>query len=131
MMNTSKTTQDVLQQEIFRERLAVLVRTGENLADAWGKLEKIGKEIEAKTTSWRRGDRHGGSTTADEGDKDCRGPISTLNEKIRAYNKQRERVRTCYYYLIVTREALGLIHHQRLEEIYRLPPKKHFLQEEE
>ncbi len=130
-MNTSKTTQDVLQQEIFRERLAVLVRTGENLADAWGKLEKIEREIEAKSTSWQRGDRRGGSAAADEGDKDRRMLISTLNEKIRAYNNQRECVRTCYYYLIVTREALGLIHHQRLEEMYRIPPKKHFLQEKE
>jgi hypothetical protein len=29
----------------------------------------------------------------------------------------------------VTREALGIIHHERLEEIYRIPPKKRCLPE--
>lgn len=128
LINTKKTTQDVLQQEIFRERMTVLVRAGENLADAWDKLEKIGREIEVNMTSRSREDRGGGSAASDEAYKDRQRLMCTLNEKIRAYNDQRERVRTCYYYLIVTREALGLIHHQRLEEIYRMPPKKRFLQ---
>ena len=52
-----------------------------------------------------------------------------LNGKIGLYNRQREQVRTRYYYLIVTREALGIIHHQRLEEIYRIPPPKRLLPE--
>ncbi len=108
--------------------MTVLVRAGENLADAWDKLEKIGREIEVNMTSRSREDRGGGSAASDEAYKDRQRLMCTLNEKIRAYNDQRERVRTCYYYLIVTREALGLIHHQRLEEIYRMPPKKRFLQ---
>jgi hypothetical protein len=129
LINTKKTTQDVLQEEIFRERLAVLVRAGENLADALDKLEKIESEIEAGMASWRRGSGDGGSTAPDESDEDRRRLLCRLNGKIRVYNNQREHVRTCYYYLIVTREALGLIHHQRLEESYRIPPKKRFLPE--
>jgi hypothetical protein len=127
LINTKKTTQDVIQEEIFRERLAVLVRAGENLADALDKLEKIGSEIEAGMASWRRGDGGGRSAAPDEGDDDRRRLLCGLNEKIRAYNNQREHVRTRYYYLIVTREAMGLIHHERLEEIYRIPPKKRYV----
>ena len=120
MINTGKSTQDVLQQEILRERVAVLARTGENLADAWRKLEGMEREIEAMAAS-----RRGRGVSA----RSASAFPSMLNEKIMAYNNQRERVQRCYYYLIVTREALGLRHHQRLEEMYRIPPKKHMLQE--
>ncbi len=34
-----------------------------------------------------------------------------------------------YYYLILTREALGIIHHERIEEIYRISSKKRCLPE--
>lgn len=124
MIHTKKTTQDVLQQEIFRERLAVLVRAGEKLADAWDRMVKLEREIEAAM-----GFRCGGSSAETEGAAESRELRCALNEKIGEYNRQRERVRKSYYYLIVTREALGLIHHQRLEETYRLPPKKQFVQE--
>ncbi|MBM4312315.1 MAG: hypothetical protein FJ122_00185 [Deltaproteobacteria bacterium] len=120
MINTGKSTQDVLQQEILRERVAVLARTGENLAAAWRKLEGMEREIEAMAAPRRGG---GGSA------RSASVLPSMLNEKIMAYNNQRERVRKCYYYLIVTREALGLLHHQRQEEMYRIPPKKRLLQE--
>ena len=55
--------------------------------------------------------------------------LCEINGKIRAYNRQRDHVRKRYYYLIVTREALGLIHYQRLEEFYQVPPKKRCLPE--
>lgn len=55
--------------------------------------------------------------------------ICELNGKIGVYNRQIEQVRTRYYYLIVTREALGITHHQRLEEIYRIPRPMRLLPE--
>jgi hypothetical protein len=115
MINSKKTVQDILQDEMLRERAAVLARAGEHLADALEKLEKIEREI---------GEGNGGSpvTEGAEGDRGRR--VCELNGKIRAYNRQLEQVRTRYYYLIVTREALGIIHHERLEEIYRIPPPK-------
>jgi hypothetical protein len=58
MINTRKTTQDILQDEMLRERAATLARAGERLAG-----------------------------------------------------------------------ALGIIHHQRVEEFYRIPPKRHGLPE--
>ena len=128
MINTRKTTQDILQEEMLRERAAVLARAGEKLAAAMEKLVKIEAEISEASALWRRsgGEGHDGAP-ADGG---RRSPASReINAKIRAYNRQREQVKTRYYYLIVTREALGVIHHQRLAEIYRIPPKKHCLPE--
>ena len=63
------------------------------------------------------------------GTEDRRGFLQRLNAKIHAYNLQRDQVRIRFYYLIVTREAMGMIHHQRLEEMYRIPPKKRLLPE--
>ncbi len=110
MIDTKKTAQDVLQEEIFRERAAVLARAGERLEEALEKLSRIeGRIAEALTAPGCEGRR--------------------INGMIRAYNRQREAVLTRHYELIVTREALGLRHHQRLEEIYRIPPKKRCLPE--
>jgi hypothetical protein len=129
-INTKKTIQDILQDEMLRERAAVLARAGEQLADALKKLEKLDSEIAAGMAAWRSGVGNGGSIVPEYTDVDRGRLICELNGKIGLYNRQREQVRTCYYYLIVTREALGIIHHQRLEEIYRIPPSKRLLPEE-
>ena len=62
MINSKKTVQDILQDEMLRERAAVLARAGERLADALEKLEKIDREI---------GEGNGGSpvTEGAEGDR--------------------------------------------------------------
>jgi hypothetical protein len=129
MINKKKNVQDVLQDEIFRERVTVLARAGEQLADALKALENIEGEIAAGITVLTRMVGKGGSFVSQAADGDRRRLIDELNGKIARYNRQRERVRTRYYYLIVTREALGIIHHQRLEEIYRIPPPKRLLSE--
>jgi hypothetical protein len=128
MINTKKNVQDILQDEIFRERVTVLARAGEQLADALKALEKMECEIAAGTTALTRMVGKGGSFVS-QAAADRRRLIDELNGKIALYNRQREQVRTRYYYLIVTREALGIIHHQRLEEIYRIPPPKRLLSE--
>jgi hypothetical protein len=129
MINTKKNVQDVLQDEILRERVTVLARAGEQLADAFKTLEKIEGEIAAGITALLCADGKGVSFAPQAADDDRCQLINELNGKINRYNRQRERVRTRYYYLIVTREALGIIHHQRLEEIYRIPPPKRLLSE--
>ena len=129
MIHTKKTVQDILQDEMLRERAAVLARAGEQLADALKKLDKIDSEIAAGMAAWRRVAGNGGSDAPAGDDDDRRRLMGELNGKIGLYNRQREQVRTRYYYLIVTREALGIIHHQRLEEIYRIPPPKRLLPE--
>ena len=121
MIDRKKTTQDILQEEMVRERAAVLARAGERLADALEKLRQMEGEIAAAMALWGPGEGDEGGSRQRLGDE--------INGKIRAYNLQRDHVKTRYYYLIVTREALGITHHQRLEEIYRVPPKKRCLPE--
>jgi hypothetical protein len=121
MIDTRKTTQDILQEEMVRERVTVLARAGERLADALEKLRQMENDIEEAMALWRPGERDDGGSRQHL--------LGEINGKIRAYNFQRDYVKTRYYYLIVTREALGITHHQRLEEIYRVPPKKRCLPE--
>lgn len=126
MSSRKKNVQDVLQEEMFRERAAVLARAGERLSEALEKLAKIENDIAAGMARRHCGGQKDGP--AAPRDDRCRWTCD-LNGKIRVYNKQLEQVRTCYYYLIVTREALGILHHQRLEEIYRIPRPKRLLPE--
>lgn len=129
MINTKKTTQDILQEEMLRERVAVLARAGEQLTEALGELGKIEADIEARVAAWHGGEGRGETIAPQPMDTARQRLLCEINGKIEAYNRQRDHVRTRFYYLIVTREALGLIHHQRLEEIYRIPPKKRCFQE--
>jgi len=121
MLNTKKTTQDLLQEDLLRERACTLARAGERLTDALEKLRSIEKDLTESLVLWHREVENGGRNP-----QSLRGEI---NGKIRAYNRQRDHVKTRYYYLIVTREALGIIHHERLDEIYQIPPKKRCLPE--
>jgi hypothetical protein len=139
MINTKQTTQDILQEEMLRERAAVLARAGEKMTGALAKLEALEREIEELAAALEAGDEPGkaAAKAAARGPDFRRGRAgrsgerfrSELNGKIGSYNRQRDHALTCYYQLIVTREALGLIHHQRLEEFYRIPPKKRCLPE--
>jgi hypothetical protein len=121
MIDRKKTTQDILQEEMVRERATVLARAGERLTEALEKLRQMENDIAEAMARWRSGEGNEGGGRGRLHDE--------INGKIRAYNLQRDHVKTRYYYLIVTREALGITHHQRLEEIYRVPPKKRCLPE--
>ncbi|MHB8772305.1 MAG: hypothetical protein ACYC7J_15030 [Syntrophales bacterium] len=127
MINTRKSTQDVLQEELLRERAAVLARAGEKIEAAMEKLGRIEAEVSAALALWQASAAEGDATPGKSSEA-CRRLVE-LNRKIRAYNRQREQVKTRTYYLIVTREALGLVHHHRLAELYRLPPRKQCLPE--
>ncbi len=128
MINARKTTQEILQEEVLRERVSTLVRTAERLAEALERLHEMEREIAASMEGGQ-----GLGSSAGAGAKEGSGRQSflrELNRKIQAYNRQREHVRMRYHYLIVTREALGIIHHERLEEFYPIPPKRDCLPEE-
>ena len=124
MINTRKSTQDLLQEEMLRERVAVLARAGERLAEATEKLRRMEGCIAEKRAALKQGDAVKDDVRfASGGFKAGDRPLPPeINDMIRAYNLQREQVQTRYYCLIVTREALGIVHHQRLAEIYRIPP---------
>lgn len=132
MMYLKRTVQDIIQDEVLRERAAVLARAGEQLEDAFAQLRKIEARLAELTAPGLRGADEAvpiPGTAPSRGVHPSRTLVAQINQEIGAYNRQREAVRTRLYYLIVTREAMGLIHHQRLEEIYRLPARKHCLPE--
>jgi len=125
MITMKKTAQDVLQEELLKERIAVLTRASERLAQVLDSLRGIEAGIEEGLAVLR--------SPEDGPDADGPGPgqraglISEINEKIAQFNATREHAEVRMYYLIVTREALGLRRHQRIEEFYRIPPKKRLL----
>ncbi len=122
MISTKKTAQDILQEELLRERIAVLTRASDRLAEALESLKVIDAAIGEEMALLQ----------APENDPAEGGPahrrhrklVSDINEKIEQFNSAREYAEIRKYYLIVTREALGLRRHQRIEEFYRIPPKK-------
>ena len=105
------------QEEIFQERAEILYRTGSKLSEALDRLRVIEEEIEAKLDVLRESVKSGL-------EKDCSELFKETNREIRKYNKAREHARLRYYYLIVTREAMGFRRHKWVDEVYKIPPKK-------
>jgi len=114
-MKIEKSVEETLQEEFFREKAAVLCRATEKLEINLRRLTIISNHITElhfveKELNFRRNTMNAG--------------LNQLNEEIDTFNKVREEVKLCYYYLIVTREALGLRKHHWIEECYPIPPKK-------
>lgn len=107
-------------EEILKERADVLSRAGRSLSAVLDELETRGHSISSKMESFHIEVRSSGASSASR-------VMREINEEIDAYNQTREQAQLKYYYLIVTREALGLRKHQWIEEIYRIPPKKRAL----
>lgn len=108
-----KSAWEKTQEEIIKERAEVLGRAGEALAAALSEVDKIDRLIAESIRT--AGERPGRETLAD------------INGEIRRYNRAREYAELRYYYLIVTREAMGIRRHKTVEETYRIPPKRKYL----
>ncbi|MGE5790889.1 MAG: hypothetical protein ACM33C_08445 [Syntrophaceae bacterium] len=108
-----KSSWEKTQEELLKERAEVLGRAGEALATALSDLDKIGRSI---SESIRKAGEYPGSET-----------LTEINGEIRHYNRAREYAQLRYYYLIVTREAMGFRRHKAVEEAYKIPPKKKYL----
>jgi len=108
-----KSSWEKTQEELLKERAEVLGRAGEALAAALSDLERIGRSI---SESVRNAGECPGSET-----------LTEINGEIRQYNRAREYAQLRYYYLIVTREAMGFRRHKAVEEAYKIPPKKKYL----
>ncbi|GAB6271202.1 MAG TPA: hypothetical protein DHO02_05225 [Syntrophaceae bacterium] len=116
---------ETLCEDLLRERAAVLARAGFAVEDALEKLVKIDRQLEEKLRDWRlRQD--------DPADKeDLQKPqsvIDDVNEIIDQFNVACQKAEIQYYYLIVTREALGLRRHETVQKLYQVPPKKKKMQ---
>ena len=108
-----KSAWEKTQDELLQERAEILGRAGEALSVALSDLEKIGRTI---TERFREAGEHPGPET-----------LTEINGEIRRYNCAREYAQLRYYYLIVTREAMGIRRHKTVEEVYKIPPRKKYL----
>jgi len=116
---------ETLCEDLLRERAAVLARAGFAVEDALEKLVKIDRQLEEKLRDWRlRQDDPAGK-------EDLQKPQSFfegINEIIDQFNVACQKAEIQYYYLIVTREALGLRRHETVQKLYQVPPKKKKMQ---
>jgi len=108
------------QEDILRERAEVLFTAGKRLSDALQQLKMIEKSINARYFKLLE-DMAGDDTS----DRIYR--LQEVNDEIYRYNKAREYAKLRYYYLIVTREAMGFRRHTWVDEIYRIPGKKKYI----
>ena len=113
--------QDNLLEELLREKAAVLSRAGMAVDEAIEQLMRIDKEIEVKisllnTFCWN----NHASEMLQKKQRVC----EEINLSIDQFNSIRQKAQLQYYYLIVTREALGLRRHEVIQAIYRIPEKK-------
>ena len=120
------------QEDILRERASVLARAGESVFIALKKLNSIEKVIEDRASILNNALENGnGETETENGDKlNCSTEelFNEINREIFRYNKAREFAKLRYYYLIITREAMGLRRHKMVEEIYEIPSQKQNIQ---
>jgi hypothetical protein len=125
-VKTEKSIDEVLQEEFLRERAAVLAKAGEQLTKILHQLAHIEESIAKDTRgidclSLQENDL---SFVRDEIIVQKKVILQQINKNIEAFNKTREKAKIQYYYLIVTREAMGLRKHHWVEELYSIPPYK-------
>ncbi len=108
-------------EELLREKAAVLSRAGFAVDEVIGQLKEIDREIEDKMSLLMSCDWNDCSTEESQKRKLI---CDELNCNIDKFNALHQKAHLQYYYLIVTREALGLRRHEMIREIYRIPEKK-------
>jgi len=110
-----------LCEELLRERAAVLGRAGIAVEDAIDRLMLVAREIETKVSLLN-------SYRVAAHDCEILGKKKLLHEEINLnidqFNDLCQNAQIKYYYLIVTREALGLRRHEMIKEIYQIPSTK-------
>ncbi len=115
-----KTGFEKTTEEIFQERADVLYRTGEALSDALRKLASIGEIVDSGIGNLN-------APTENEEPGIIETLYARINREISRYNRAREYTKLRYYYLIITREAMGFRRHTWVEDIYKIPPKRKHL----
>jgi hypothetical protein len=119
--------QDSVLEELLREKAAVLTRAGWAVEEVLEKMKRIEGEIEIKSSLMKSMDHETDRAVLSRRKKIF---CEEINCKIDEYNTIREKAELQYYYLIVTREALGLRRHQMVQKIYHVPEKKKKIQAE-
>jgi hypothetical protein len=125
-----KTIDEILKEEFLKERAVVLGKTGDSVAKAILKLQRLAQVIEKDHKHLISLDNMQDQEHIQEGtQKEKEKALKDINKLILQYNRLWDHAQLRYYYLIVTREAMGLRSHHRVEEMYRIPPKKKQLRE--
>jgi hypothetical protein len=116
---------DTLCEELLRERAAVLGRAGRAVEDAIAELTKLDHEIKIKKDNLKilKLREHGPCESKEQ--KELFEEINVIADQ---FNAVRKRAQLKYYYLIVTREAMGLRRHDMIQEIYIIPVRKKKMQ---
>lgn len=126
-----KDPENILREEMMKERAEVLGRAGEKLSAAIEKMRTIEQVIEERLKKYHSIVKKSGEVYDDERLVYRRQKIvKEINGEIGKFNHAREYAKLRYYYLIVTREAMGLRRHHWVEESYRIPPRKKYLRDE-
>ncbi len=125
-----KDPENILREEMMKERAEVLGRAGEKLAAAIEKMRIIEQVIEERLKSYRSiveksEDGYDDGKLASRRQK----IFKEINGEIGKFNHAREHAKLRYYYLIVTREAMGMRRHHWVEESYSIPPRKKYLRD--
>jgi hypothetical protein len=123
-----KDPENILREEMLKERAEVLGRAGEKLAVAIDKMIIIEHGVDERLKHFRfvvkKCEERGGDNEIASLKQDMMGEI---NREIAKFNRAREYAKLRYYYLIVTREAMGMRRHHWVDEWYSIPPRKpHF-----
>ena len=123
-----KDPENILREEMLKERAEVLGRAGEKLAAAIDKMRIIEQGIDERLKHFnsvaKKYEENGDDDKLVSMKNDVAGEI---NREIGKFNRAREYAKLRYYYLIVTREAMGMRRHHWVDEWYRIPPRKpHF-----
>mgnify|MGYP003801646477 FL=1 len=113
--------QENLCEELLRERAAVLARAGFAVEDALAKLKRLDRRFGEMMDRWQ-------SLETDVHPLERQSVFEEINEMIDRFNAARQKAEIQYYYLIVTREALGLRRHETVQKFYQIPPKKKKMQ---
>jgi len=129
-LNSAKSPENILQEELLQERAAVLGRAGDSVSSALETLRRIEVGLERSLGRLEDIDRRL-SRDIDAGGlgRLRRQVLTEINREIGKYNRAREQALLRHYYLIVTREAMGLRRHHWVEQHYRVPPRKRPLQD--
>ena len=130
-LNANKSPEDFLQEEFLQERAAVLGRAGDSVSGALEKLRGIENSLEERLSRLKELEplisQDGKSVGNLRGLR--RQMMLEIDREISKYNGAREYALMRHYYLIVTREAMGIRRHHWVEQHYRIPPRRKHLQD--
>lgn len=129
--NRERNPEDILKEEFLQERAAVLGRAGEKVSAALDTLCEIERVIQERLVYFNEIVEACKSQHIDNSIISLRQQtVKEINYEIGRFNRAREYAKLRYYYLVVTREAMGMNRHHWIEDTYRIPARKKSFRDE-